>query len=212
MAGSSLPEAVLVDTLAAQRLRDAIALTQAAGSARVRIAVIGSDARETDAWIGICDFVARRVHVHSAPDSPGSPDEFVVVNGAEYMGFPGQSGDARWVAVKPGSVPLDPIQHLDRLASADDVRSLSCAGMLPQLAVTMPCAKWAIRLRSPKRSDAHLTLDDGGRISKVRYRSRRARAARGVVVEFGDFGVEVPEIDAPQRASGMWTALRSALR
>jgi hypothetical protein len=190
------------DPEAASRLRSAIAATYEANTARVRLTSRHRNGQVAGGWDGVCDFPDHRVYLTERSDRLGVGLDLLLVDGAEYMR---DSGADTWVATRGAVAPLDPITHLERLASAPAVAPTSAESADgPSLIVTFksgrPTAFWPKRPRH-----AEVSLDTAGRISRVEYVSRPA-AVPSVELAFEEFGTNVPVMTAPEA-----TTLRRAL-
>jgi hypothetical protein len=186
----------------AATLRHAVALTRAAGTARVRVLAADARGQEQSAWSGACDLRLRAARLTDTSQVAGPGTQFLIVDGASYMGLPAQGGERRWVAVPPGMV-FDPFPHLEGLESAASV-VLGPGGSDTSFRVGLGGARRVLR----RRRRAHVSLDEARRVRAIRYPRRRG----ALEVVFDDYGVDVPAMSPPARTVALSAVARSSLR
>src|SRR4051812_15845805 len=186
----------------AATLRHAVALTRAAGTARVRVLVADERGREQSAWSGACDLRLRAARLTDTSQVAGPGTQFLIVDGASYMGLPAQGDERRWVAVPPG-MAWDPFPHLEGLESAASV-VLGPGGSDASFRVRLGGARGVLR----RRRRAQVSLDDARRVRAIRYPRRRG----ALEVVFDDYGVDVPTMSPPARTVALSAVAGSSLQ
>src|SRR4051794_24147297 len=190
-----------------EMLRAAVDATRAAGTARVRTTANHPHRDVGEAWTGVCDFGAHRVHMRGGPEAEPAGEEFLSVAGFDYVRMPNAADDEPWVKLKPGSWPLDPVRHVDYLANARTVAGEATdAASPPVLMLPLPHVGRLIR-RKP--GHVQVPLDGAGRIVHLHYLTSYPARVPGPGFAFSDFGVEIPPMSAPHDTTSLWGSARS---